>query len=170
MEVFTGPIAQGAEILAARERRGRYLKKELRRGAPLLCLTLNIPGPQKRGPDVLRVHDVARRRVQAAFPQAIPCAVFVDAAGPFALWRLLMDGTEAKRRAISLEQADALGRLMDLDVLEGEGPLSRSAVGAPPRPCFLCAKDARICRRLGTHSPEAIQAHLEAIVRSVLQR
>ena len=54
---------------------------------------------------------------------------------------LAVEGEPAalKRLAVAIEDADPLGRLLDIDVLDPAGaPVSRQALGLPERTCLLC--------------------------------
>lgn len=72
---------------------------------------------------------------------------------------------EAKRMACHIEEEHPLGRLFDIDVIDPTGtPVSRQSIGAEPRRCLICEREARYCMRNHTHSREELQARIEKIV------
>ena len=81
----------------------------------------------------------------------------------------LVDGTplEVKLLCCGVEDTHPWGRLMDIDVLEpgpgGAVPLSRNAVGLPPRRCLVCDRPARECMRERAHSLEQLQERIKYI-------
>jgi holo-ACP synthase/triphosphoribosyl-dephospho-CoA synthase len=63
------------------------------------------------------------------------------------------DAEELKQIALRLEDGHCLGRLFDIDVLNGKGEkLSRGDSGRSPRPCLICGGDAFACGRSRAHS------------------
>ena len=59
---------------------------------------------------------------------------------------------DAKRTACRIEDTHPLGRLMDIDVITADGPLSRGSIGLPERRCLLCDQPARVCMRARNHT------------------
>lgn len=59
---------------------------------------------------------------------------------------------DAKRTACRIEDTHPLGRLMDIDVITADGPLSRGSIGLPERRCLLCDQPARMCMRARNHT------------------
>lgn len=177
-------MADTEAILAARERRWRIRQDLVRRfQAPVLTLGLNIPGPDKNPPGaeqaLNRLWDSLLARYRRAFilyRREHPLAGLTPylyrerstgADGPF--WHLVspLPANTLKRLGVYCETNHPLGRLADVDVLAEDGHvLSRADLGLPPRPCFLCAEPAALCRRLGRHAP----ADVSAFVRDVLVR
>ena len=59
------------------------------------------------------------------------------------------------------------GRLVDLDVLWGNEELKslhRGDLGLPPRRCFVCQEEAKVCGRNRRHSLEAMQEKITEII------
>ena len=72
---------------------------------------------------------------------------------------------EAKRLTVELEDTHPLGRLFDADIILPEGrPLSRTELGAPPRRCLLCDREARFCMRNGSHTREELHAKIAQMI------
>jgi holo-ACP synthase CitX len=67
------------------------------------------------------------------------------------------DAVRAKKTTVSVEEGFDWGRGFDIDVLTGTGPLSRESLGMGARKCFLCAENAKVCARAGTHDMENLR-------------
>ena len=66
---------------------------------------------------------------------------------------------------MELEDTHPLGRLFDADIILPEGrPLSRTELGAPPRRCLLCDREARFCMRNGSHTREELHAKIAQMI------
>ena len=149
------------EVLAAREQRAQKQKQLLEQyKKPLICFTMNIPGPKKLDRDVSIGFFVGNR-------------MLADAIGPKALLHFeqqrLITGCEAyyvvdlparelKRLTADIEDSHPSARLFDMDVLDTDGSkLERQALGLPRRQCLLCDKDAVICASSRAHPLEQLQ-------------
>ena len=149
------------EILDAREKRVQTQRRLLDTyQKPLLCFTMNIPGPEKLNRDVkigffignrlltdsLKGHKVLHRQIHTA-PTGCEAFYVVD-----------MPARELKQLTIEIEDSDAVGRLFDMDVLDTDGQkLDRESLGFPRRKCLICEKDAVICGSSRAHSVEELQ-------------
>ena len=142
------------ELLLAREVRANYQKSLLQSyGSPLVCLTLNIPGPVKYNELVKNAFLLAERKLKAQFPQMLHAEHKLLPTGCEGYYVIPGDSREIKDICMTLEAEPPMGRLLDLDVLSPGGEkLSRSH----PRSCLLCGEDARVCRRRGSHPIEAL--------------
>lgn len=158
------------ELLAARDNRAAR-QRELLAAWPertLLSLTVVLPGAVKRDERSLRVGEAGVAAVRETL-QPLYEEIRDLGTGFEAFFIVAADRLAAKRRACRIEDTHPWGRLMDIDVLEADGdetvhPISRIAVGLPERRCLLCDRPARECMRARTHSPEALQAALDAIL------
>lgn len=143
------------EILAAREARAEKQKQLLEKfQKPLLCFTMNIPGPEKWNRDIAIGFFVGSRMLLDALAGRL-ChwEQRITAAGGEGYFVADMSAKELKRLALDLEEAESVGRLFDMDVLDIDGQkLSRTAMGVPPRTCLLCDNDAAICGSTRAHS------------------
>ena len=144
------------DLLASRD--ARCLREtELLRQFPsrtLVCLTVMMPGAEKRNGMSLRVAaagvEAVRSRLQPSFEELRDLET-----GYEAFFTVDAPVPEVKRRCCRIEDAHPLGRLMDLDVFEAAPaprPVSREAVGLSPRRCLLCENEARYCMRNHTHT------------------
>lgn len=149
------------EILDAREARVKKQKDLLAQyDRPLLCFTMNIPGPEKLDRDVsigfhlgcwflddaLKGHKILHKERHIA------------STGCEAYYVVDMQPRQLKQIALDLEEIDPVGRLYDMDVLTLEGQkISREEMGYPPRKCLICDQDAMICSSTRAHGLEALQ-------------
>lgn len=149
------------EILASREQRAHTQKALLEKyGKPLLCFTLNIPGPVKFNRDVSIAFFVGNRLLQDALRGIRVLYRQLDrkSTGCEGYYVVDMPVMELKRLAVEIEEADAVGRLFDMDVLDTDGrKISREELGLPRRKCLLCDNDAAVCASTRAHGLEALQ-------------
>ena len=144
------------EILEARENRVKKQKMLLEKfQKPLLCFTMNIPGPKKLDRDVSIGFFVGNKLLEDALKR---CRVL------YAEQKRLITGCEGyyvvdlpakklKELAVELEDIDPIGRLFDLDVIDTDGrKLSREELGLPRRSCLLCDQEAVVCASRRTHT------------------
>lgn len=155
------------ELLESRDRRARRQGELLSQfpGRALLCLTVQLPGPEKKNALSLKI---ARAGVEAIEKRFNP--VFEeknDFETGFEAF-FIVDGQplEVKKAAAEIEDTHPLGRLMDLDVIGPEGPLGRASIGLQERRCLICEKPARYCMRAGSHTQDELMAKIKQLVSS----
>jgi holo-ACP synthase/triphosphoribosyl-dephospho-CoA synthase len=179
---FAGCEAVSLEmVLAFRDRRLLRQREFLaRHKAPLICLSLNIPGGYKRFPLGDRCFEEAKEALSLALEaEGIPVSLkesSTEAAGYTAYFVLgkpgggpLIDLGEIKELTCGIEARHPMGRLFDIDLLNPEGKkISRSDLGKPERSCFLCGGDAFVCARSRAHSPEETRAEVIALIEGFL--
>lgn len=154
------------ELLLAREQRALYQEELLKRYSyPLVCLTMNIPGPEKNNSLITQAFLLGERRLMAQFPNRLYEEHRILPTGCEGYYVIPQPPEEIKTLCMLLEAQEPLGRLLDLDVLTPGGEkLSRPT----PRSCLLCQEDARLCRRRGTHSIQDIARKATAILQETL--
>ncbi|MDR3253947.1 MAG: citrate lyase holo-[acyl-carrier protein] synthase [Synergistaceae bacterium] len=169
-------------LLAAREARAylqRFFIGNVRWTGFVLQISLNIPGWPKR----LDGDEAAIAAGEAAIRSALPVRPFAnvflrDAAGLAALmaFRDLRGGgvepdvKNVKKISAEIERRETWGRALDIDVVTGRGPLSRSSVGLEPRRCLLCSEDAKICARMGRHRMDDLREMAGRLISSARLR
>lgn len=84
--------------------------------------------------------------------------------GPWQLWTSDADPVELKRAALYVEEGSWLGQLLDLDVAGGNGPVGRSELCLPPRPCVVCGDAATACSGRAQHPASAVETAFAAIL------
>ena len=170
MDITLEQLLQSRDARAARQ--AALLKEFPLR--TLLCLTVIMPGPEKRSPRSLCIAQAAVSAVRDAFsPEyeelrdletgyegffVISCAPGLQGAAGEAPFLAV------KRVAAALEDTHPLGRLFDLDVITPDGPVSRSAIGAPERRCLICDRAARLCMREHRHSYQELLSAIDALL------
>ena len=155
------------ELLDSRDRRARRQGELLSQfpGRALLCLTVQLPGPEKRNALSLKI---ARAGVEAIGKRFNPVFKETNDLETGFEGFFVIDGQslEVKRAAAELEDTHPLGRLMDLDVIGPEGPIGRADIGLQERRCLICEKPARYCMRAGSHTHEELMAKIKQLVSS----
>ena len=148
------------EILQAREDRAAKQQMLLNTyQKPLLCFTMNIPGPKKLDRDVSVGFFVGCRLLADALSH---CKILHREehcliTGCEGYYVVDLPATELKALAVEIEDTDPIGRLFDMDVLDIDGrKLTREALGHPRRKCLLCDTDAVICASTRAHSLEQL--------------
>ena len=148
------------EILDARENRVSKQKELLAQyGKPLLCFTMNIPGPKKWNrnvaigfylgcwfiEDALKGRPILHKEKSTAIT------------GAEAYYVVDLPAKQLKQMLMELEEIEPIGRLFDMDVLTPEGEkVSRQELGFPPRKCLICDQDAAVCARTRAHGLDAL--------------
>lgn len=143
------------DVLAARDRR-REIQLQLLGtwNRPIVCLTLNIPGPEKR---TGLTEFLFERTTETLFARLGPPIAEEYEKGPggsagFFVWN--QNSEPLKNLCVELETASPEGRLLDLDVITPSGEkISRKS----PRRCLLCENAASVCARSRAHGLQALQ-------------
>lgn len=149
------------EILGAREnrvRRQQALMAEYQK--PLICFTMNIPGPVKLDRDITIGFAVGNWLLQQALRSrpVLHRELRRENTGCEAFYVVDLPAPELKKLAMDIEDTEPIGRLFDIDVIDTNGvKLSRENMGAPRRKCLLCDNDASVCARSRAHGLDALQ-------------
>ena len=149
------------QMLEAREKRAWEQQRLLTAfHKPVLCFTMNIPGPVKDTPLIRRAFAFGQETLKYRLPkgrilhQAEYCAV----TGCEAMYVVDMDALSLKRITTAIEDETPLGRLFDMDVLDGDGSkLDREVVGGGNRDCIVCGAAGRGCATRRSHSVAELQ-------------
>jgi len=156
------------EILEAREQRVACQKELLKQyQRPLICFTMNIPGPEKDNFLVAHGFALGNRMLRQALAEEklLHFAQRVTAAGRESYYVVDAPAEELKRIAVGLEDAAPVGRVFDMDVITAEGKKAeRSDLGLPQRECLLCHKPAAVCGRSRSHSLQQLQEKTWALL------
>ena len=164
------------DMMEARDRRAarqRALLSEY--GRTLLCFTMNIPGPVKLDEAVEQGFRIGQRALRRACLRLGVSPLHQEERVAFtgceAFLVLPMAPEEAKRMAAEIEEADALGRLFDMDVLAPDGTkVDRQEIGLPGRRCLLCGEPAQVCARSRAHTVQALREATGRILREAVRR
>ena len=156
------------ELLESRDARAAHQRELLAKypGCALLCLTVQLPGAEKRNALSLKI---ARAGVEAVRRLGPLTEELKDLKTGYEGYFIFdEDPVELKKKAVGIEDSHPLGRLFDLDVIYVMPDLighllDRSAIGLPPRKCLLCDNPARYCMRAKTHTTEELLKKIESL-------
>lgn len=157
------------ELLDAREQRAAH-QWELMKQYPqssLISITLNIPGLVKDRVAYRKALARGMEELKDCFREIV-----------FEEIRWLKTGSEAflvvnepvldvKKKAVAVEEQSPIGRLLDIDVIGKEGPVSREEVSGKTRKCLICDEDAKVCARMQKHSLEELLQKIDEILEQI---
>lgn len=158
------------DMMLCRERRAARQKALTQEyGCPVVSFTMNIAGAQKTSPLIERAFDVMaediRQRLMTAHIPVLKEESTRALTGPEMLICAQAEAARIKKAVCVLEEADAPGRLMDIDVIATDlHKISREDIGLPPRKCLICSDAAALCARSRRHSVEELSAKTTAIL------
>ena len=184
-----------AELLDSRDKRAKHQKDLLgaNPGKSLLCLTVQLPGPEKRNASSLKIAHAGVEAVRNAFLPLYEELKDLET-GYEAYFLVDLPAEEAKRRTCQIEDSHPLGRLMDIDVLSTTPPvsenyfsqgfaknqfpetstepthtdveaISRLDIGLEARRCLLCDNEVRYCMRAKLHTKEELLSRIEQMLK-----
>ncbi len=143
------------EILDARETRAQTQKALLTHyQKPLICFTMNIPGPVKLDRDISIGFFVGTQLLEKVLPENSLAfrQVHYKNTGCEGYYAVDMPAKAMKQLAVCVEDTDPIGRLFDIDVLDTDGrKITREELGFGRRKCLLCNQDAVICAGRRAH-------------------
>jgi len=182
------------QLLESRDARAQHQKDLLGRfpGKSLLCLTVQLPGPEKRNQQSLAIAKAGVSAIRQAFQPDYEELRDLET-GYEGYFLVSIPALEAKCKAVELEDNHPLGRLMDIDVLSilpnapdekyfsGRYPknhfpsgsttptrisaISREDIGLQPRRCLLCENEVRYCMRAKTHTTSELLERIEQLLK-----
>jgi len=170
--LFDGAPVDIMQMLDARERRAHTQQQLLEQFNPcvLVSITLNIPGPVKNSEAITTVFASVISELDEALQsfEKLQQEDFSLATGMEFYRVLRADALDVKRACTEFEEGHPLGRLLDIDVVEMAGatptPISRTALGMPPRRCFICNEEAKVCARSRKHTVLEMQEHIAHMI------
>lgn len=161
------------QLLESRDNRVQHQKDLLGAypGKSLLCLTVQLPGAEKRNDQSLAIAKAGVEAVRKAFVTEYEELRDLET-GYEAYFIVPMPPQDAKRLTCRIEDTHPLGRLMDIDVIcEPETStrtariVSRSDIGLAPRKCLLCGNEVRYCMRAKTHTTAELLKRIEQMLK-----
>lgn len=165
-----------SEMLDARERRA-FRQQELlaQYHCTIICFTMNIAGPVKNNPLILRGFQLGRRfleeRLNAMKIKPIHYEEVNEVTGSEAFYVVECEPLVIKQIASDVEDDSALGRLFDMDVLGKDGKkIDRKQLNLPPRRCLICGKMAKECARSRTHSAAELAERTTQILSEAINK
>lgn len=152
-----------SQMLAAREHRAAVQEELLKAyGLPLICFTMNIPGPEKDSPLIRRGFQEGCQMLETTLKQAGIKTVYahktMEPTGCEGYYAVCGQGEQVKRLCVRVEDSLALGRLFDMDVHMPDGrQLRRESVGGRERGCMVCGDSGRGCASRRIHTVPQLQ-------------
>lgn len=152
------------KILDARERRvekQKSINDKYKR--PIVSFSMNIPGPNKDSLMFRKAFDSGVDSIIMQIGEKILSQnIQYLETGSEAIFAVEMDVYELKNKMLEIEINHPLGRFFDIDVMDEKlKGISRSDVGMKRRECFVCHKEATVCRREGNHTLDELIGYIE---------
>lgn len=171
---LAGPTVEVPDMLMARDGRAAAQRKLLEKfHKPLLFFTQNIPGPVKTSALIHLGFLEGIRRLEKALDEAGIPILFqkvIDYKTGYEKYYVLDgDALAIKKIACTIENADRLGRLYDMDVLAEDGhKISRTDIRLPGRLCLVCSQPAQACARSRKHSVPVLVRNVHRVLETFL--
>ena len=183
------------QLLERRDRRAAHQRKLLEEwpGSALICLTVQLPGSEKRNANSLLIGGAGLAALLDKFGSTLKHVQVKDLETGYEAYLVVpLPALLVKRLCCGIEDQHPLGRLMDIDVMEMAdqvghdalvmpGPsrtvmpgtdrasvLDRVSIGLPPRKCLLCDNEVRYCMRAKTHTTEELLSRIDAMIKTYL--
>lgn len=156
-------VLAGRDERAAWQRRWLSIKDSNGVSAYFVCqIGLNIPGFPKRVPNDYYVINRCKKLL-LSHSGAMPAEDRFLENGAGVCWQAAFSVARVKpltvkKMALDAENTLTAGRIFDIDVVTGEGIISRTQMGMPERRCLICGESAKVCARMGRHSLEELHA------------
>lgn len=145
------------QILKAREDRANMQKDFLEKyHCSVISFTMNIAGPVKTSPLIERAFRHGLDRILGKIePSSIfECHIATPSTGCEAIIAADVNAVEFKNFCVGIEEETLLGRLFDIDVIDGQrNKLER----ANPRGCIVCGAPGRSCSARRVHQVDEIR-------------
>ena len=152
------------QVLRAREERvlrQQACLKEHR--CPVVCFTMNIAGPVKTSPLIIRGFREGLRVLEARLPAdcVLSRQTEISDTGCETIFSVQMKAAALKALCKDIEDSHPLGRLFDMDVLDPDaGKLSRGR----HRGCIVCGEPGWQCAAGRRHGVPELQAATHRIL------
>lgn len=133
----------------------------------IICFKLNIPGPIKNNQYIFEIFTEGRQAILDRFSAAGSRCLYDKSkfsdAGDELYIVVAEDPVLVKKWMCEIEEQHFFGRLFDIDVISGDGTVSRTQIGYRERKCLLCDERAAICGRSRKHTVEELQEKISKI-------
>ncbi len=159
------------DVLRARDERVEKQAALLEsHGAPLISFTMNIAGEIKCDAWIERAFMEGVRRIEAQLAwhgvSVLETVRNIAYTGCEQLWAVQADAAALKAWMQAVEEADELGRLFDIDVIDAGGlKLDRERL----RRCLICEAPAKICGRNRSHPARELYLKARSIIRDFFE-
>ncbi len=158
-------INKNAEILTAREQRANKIAFFLNENKAVVSIHANIPGDEKQ---TKQAYFLVRYYAFLFLPEKARQTFFYDSSdGPYLIMTFNdQEPSFLKETAVFLEEKEALGRLIDIDVYTEDKAFRRITM----RKCLVCNKPAHECIRNQSHSKKEIFKIIDHIIENALDK
>lgn len=147
-----------SNILQAREERANHITKLMKEydDFSIVVLKKNVAGIDKNPAHMMFVCAFFDQLIKETFSTKV---MYFEKRGSldgdYCIYIINETGNLIKEKTIELEERNALGRLVDIDVYYKK-PISRQDLECEMRKCLICENYAHLCTRNQTHSIEEI--------------
>lgn len=176
VDIFkTGTMVDIATVLANKDRRADFQRQALREAPKetLLAIKLNIPGPVKNNDAITYLFEQGVQNFSVLLAQknitVQHLAHWRSVTGNELFLRTESAAQVVKQVAAGFEDASSLGRIFDVDVLDGTGhSWSRTELGMDTRRCFICNRPAKECARSRRHTIVELQNYISDLYQKTI--
>lgn len=156
---FSTPVTLELLLTAREQRQIQQIQLLQQYTAPLISLTINMPGKYKLTEDSHFLFEKAVGAIESLAKTSNWNILYqqqhILITGAEAFWVVAeKEAIEVKKILIELEQQHPLGRLWDIDVFDPQTSraLSRKMLSIEPRSCLICNNNAKACARSQKHT------------------
>jgi holo-ACP synthase len=164
------------DILLARELRAQKQRALIEKyKASLISFTLNIPGPCKDRQLYRKIHQegmgcIIESLCKADHPIVYKSVEYKHTGVEGYICTQGTSGEAIKKITVMIEETHDLGRLFDMDVMDGKFyPISRKSLGFSERKCLICSDNPLICRKKQKHTLEDLIKEIEKIAQKYFE-
>ena len=163
------------EMLEAREQRAARQRALLDAyGHTMVCFTMNIAGPIKNSPSILRGFLLGKQlledQLRVTGTRVLYHEQIQEKTGNEAIYLLDREPLAVKAVTVEIEDQSPLGRLFDMDVLRPDGrKVDRQELGLSGRRCLICGGPAQACARSRTHTVAQLQEKTQAVLAAAIR-
>lgn len=142
-------------IYETREERAHRQHELAKEFETIVIIRPNFPGKEKKNPVANFVSLLMMIAMEKELPTCHRETMYKEE-GLIFLLGTAKEALEVKEYALQLEENHPLGRLVDIDVMNTSGEMSRRELGHDERKCFICSKRAVLCVRNRTHALDEV--------------
>ena len=157
-------------ILEAREKRAQHIEELMRefKYKTIIILKSNVPGADKNPNRLKFICNLYDSFIRKEFKLKITTKAKVGSAdGNYVYYVVEEEGNIVKEKTILIEEANVLGKLVDIDVYN-EVSITRSQLECEMRKCLICDNYSHVCVRNQTHTQEELFAKIDEITQNYL--
>lgn len=156
-----------ADVLNARDERVALQQRMLEKWRmPLISFTMNIAGSIKLDPMIERAFDEGVRRIETQLKRRKIAVKELHRKVAFTgceqIWVVDAEADAIKKWTIAIEEADLLGRLFDIDIIDADG--KKSSRPGEGRKCLICGGPVAVCGRSRAHTGAQLYQRAHQII------